>query len=124
MFLIEINTSFVGYHYWKEAPPEFSFLKNVHRHVFHVKVIKKVEHAERDIEFIDLKRKVDDYIQNSWKEATFPDSCETIAENIGKPFEASAVTVLEDGENGATWFRPISLFDSIRDEKNMKEEDE
>lgn len=48
-----------GTHYWKDCPiEEVSFLRNNHRHMFHIKAYKEVFHDDRDVEFIWLKRKM------------------------------------------------------------------
>lgn len=84
-----------------------SWLANEHRHMFHFKVAIEVTHNDRDIEFIILKR---------WLENLYGDgilqlnhmSCEMIAEalyekiNARYPGRAVEITVSEDGENGAT----------------------
>jgi hypothetical protein len=36
MSRIQVRTSFVGVHQWKDAPDEVAFLRNLHRHVFKV----------------------------------------------------------------------------------------
>lgn len=98
---IVINLQFEGIHQWKNCNIEdVIFLKNPHRHIFHVELIKKVNHNDREIEIIMLKRKILDYIglqpvnlENQ--------SCEDIAENLYKYFNAYSVKVTEDGENGA-----------------------
>jgi len=44
-----------GVHYWEDCPiPEVAFLKNLHRHIFHIKAMKTVQHNDRDIEIIML----------------------------------------------------------------------
>ena len=48
---IYIQTQFTGYHRWDDAPDCVAFLRNTHRHVFHVKVTVPVQHNDRAIEF-------------------------------------------------------------------------
>jgi len=85
---------------------DVSFLASVHRHVFHFKVQISVEHNDRDIEFIQLKR---------WCERQYDTnvlsfnhkSCEMLAEELGEKILATypgrelTITVSEDNENGA-----------------------
>lgn len=97
-----ITTQFVGFHRWKDATGEQSFLKDWHRHVFHVKLSVLVTDSNREVEFIDLKNKVDDFLQRRLSQGKFEYSCEQIAEQLLKYFQAHEVTVSEDGENGAT----------------------
>lgn len=95
--------TFEGFHRWPDAPDEVAFLRDAHRHVFHVEVRVPVEHDERDVEFILLKRHVLDLIAGIQLDGTCGDwSCETWARVILNATGASSVTVSEDGENGAT----------------------
>lgn len=85
---------------------DVSFLANPHRHIFHFNVAIQVFHNDREIEFIQFKR----WLENLYKgilELNFK-SCEMIADDL---YEAIAsrypnrdieITVSEDGENGAT----------------------
>jgi len=66
---------------------DVSFLGYPHRHIFHFKVAIQVFHNDRDIEFIQFKR----WLENSFRDGVMQldhKSCE--------------ITVSEDGENGAT----------------------
>ena len=54
-----------GIHNWPDAKnvfPEVKFLSDPHRHMFHVTCKKRVNHDDRDIEFIIFKRDVRDYL--------------------------------------------------------------
>ena len=111
---IFITTQFEGFHRWKDAPEEVKFLRDIHRHIFHVKVTASVSHAERDIEFILFKREVEDII-NKIKEGQYhlteqplnDWSCETWAKAIlftlrHKGYNNKMICEFsEDGENGA-----------------------
>lgn len=107
-----VSTQFIGYHRWSSAPKEVSFLQNLHRHVFHVKVRIEQFHAERDVEYLMFQRALNEYVRAHRFAETA--SCETMAEEIltwvtltygtGENYLRSrrcAVTVSEDGENGA-----------------------
>jgi hypothetical protein len=83
---------------------DVSFLASPHRHIFHFRVSIDVFHNDRDIEFIQFKR----WLENLYKgtlELNFK-SCEMIADDlylqIAARFPNRAVTieVSEDGENG------------------------
>ena len=100
-----VTTSFVGFHYWEQAPEEVAFLRNVHRHVFHVKATVDVSHSDRDVEFFILKRNLNIYCQK-FEGTTFTYSCEQLAAFLGDWLQADnfvvrSVEVSEDGENGA-----------------------
>lgn len=85
---------------------DVSFLANPHRHIFHFNVAIQVFHNDRDIEFIQFKR----WLENLYKEDTLQldtKSCEMISDEL---YEAIAIrypdrnieiNVSEDNENGA-----------------------
>ena len=85
---------------------DVSFLATPHRHIFHFRVWIDVVHNDRDIEFIQFKR----WLENLYKEETLKldyKSCEMIAEDLylqiaGRyPGRGVWIEVSEDGENGA-----------------------
>lgn len=123
---IFVTTKIPGFHRYPEAPAEVSFLKNLHRHLFGVRVEIEVFDDDREIEFFMLKQDVEhkaDYLINTKFENSF--SCEMIAidllEWLGDSYPVPekylkntegvcgirsrdrriTVTVDEDGENGA-----------------------
>jgi hypothetical protein len=84
---------------------DVSFLGHPHRHIFHFKVSIEVFHDDRDIEFIQFKR----WLENLYKEGTLAldyKSCEMIAEDlyaqiaVRYPNRTVIIDVSEDGENG------------------------
>ena len=84
---------------------DVSFLGYPHRHTFHFKVQIQVTHNDRDIEFIQFKR----WLENLYKEdilALDYKSCEMIADdlylhiNSKYPGRFVVIDVAEDGENG------------------------
>jgi hypothetical protein len=91
---------------------DVSFLASPHRHIFHFRVSIDVFHNDRDIEFIQFKRWLENLYSSSngnnsileldWK------SCEMIADDLylqiaGRyPGRAITIEVSEDGENGCT----------------------
>jgi hypothetical protein len=100
---IFITTQFEATHQWKLCPfPEVSFLKDPHRHMFHVRLEKVVHHDDRDVEFIMLKREVTAFVRLSYEGKDLGSmSCEVIAGELMEAFDACRVEVSEDGENGA-----------------------
>lgn len=108
---IWIRTGFIGFHQWLEAPEEVAYLRNLHRHVFGVKVTAKVTHRDRDIEFHILKKATDavlvDLKAMLEKDGYTSLSCEEMAVFIHeglkhKGFDSvSVVEVDEDRECGA-----------------------
>jgi hypothetical protein len=95
-----------GFHNYPNAPPSVAFLKNVHRHMFHIKVKIEQFHDDRDIEYIMFKRWLNAEI-NLKENEQLSKSCEMIAKDIldkiNKNYigRAVIVKVMEDGENGA-----------------------
>jgi hypothetical protein len=84
---------------------DVSFLASPHRHIFHFRVWIDVFHNDRDIEFIQFKR----WLENLYKSATLAldyKSCEMIADDLYTqiaaryPDRAVWIEVSEDGENG------------------------
>ena len=86
---------------------DVSFLGYPHRHIFHFTVAIQVFHNDRDIEFIQFKR----WLENSFKSGVMQldyKSCEMICDDLYEfianryPDRDIEITVSEDGENGAT----------------------
>ena len=97
-----------GIHRWAKCPIEqVAFLRNYHRHIFHISAVKKVNHDDRDVEFIQLSHRVKQYLIDSyWNEKTmccfFADnSCEMLARQLMDEFDLLQCEVNEDGEGGA-----------------------
>ena len=103
---IWVTLQFEGYHSWPDAPMRSAFLRNEHRHMFHVKLYQKVTHLDRDVEFIELKNKLQDFITRTWPGGQLGSiSCEMIATHILSNFGGERCDVSEDGENGALVIR-------------------
>jgi hypothetical protein len=101
---IWITTQFEAFHCWENCPHEdVSFLRDRHRHIFHVKLTVPVTHSDRDVEFIRFKREVNDFLRDMWPDGELGSmSCEMIGAVILDHFQdASVVEVSEDNENGA-----------------------
>ena len=87
---------------------DVSFLASPHRHIFHFKVHIEVFHDDRDIEFIQFKRWLENlYSSNQGVLSLDYKSCEMIADDLylqiadRYPGRAVWIEVAEDGENGA-----------------------
>ena len=85
---------------------DVSFLGTPHRHIFHFRVWIDVVHSDRDIEFIQFKR----WLENLYKEGTIQldyKSCEMMSDDLylqiaaRYPERSVWIEVSEDGENGA-----------------------
>ena len=85
---------------------DVSFLGTPHRHIFHFRVWIDVLHNDRDIEFIQFKR----WLENLYRDGTLQldyKSCEMMSDDLylkiaeRYPDRAVWIEVAEDGENGA-----------------------
>ena len=91
---------------------DVSFLASPHRHMFHFNVAIQVFHNDRDIEFIQFKRWLDN-LYTGVLELNFK-SCEMISDDLYQqianryPDRDIHITVSEDGENGATIYYNVS----------------
>lgn len=92
---------FEAEHRWRDAPDSVPFLRSYHRHEFHVKLGREVQELNREIEFITLKRDVKKWIDDHWTNEKLHLSCEQMAHELRRQFQACYVEVSEDGENGA-----------------------
>lgn len=108
---VVVKVQVEGMHRWEACPfEEVKFLRNPHRHIFHITCKKAVEHNDRDIEIILLKRAVQNYLTTTRFDSGIGclnfgnSSCEDIAEVLINEFNLTACQVLEDGENGAESF--------------------
>ena len=86
---------------------DVSFLATLHRHIFHFEVTIEVFHTNRDIEFIQFKR----WLENQYSQnilALDYKSCEMISDDLYEviatryPDRNIVIQVSEDNENGAT----------------------
>lgn len=99
---IWIRFTFEGFHRWRNAPDEVAFLRDRHRHLFHVRVEWLVQHADRDREFFIEQRKAQQAVNRLQQEADCEEwSCEQWAFRIMEETDAWSVEVSEDGENGS-----------------------
>jgi len=93
---------------------DVSFLASPHRHIFHFRVWIDVFHNDRDIEFIQFKRWLENlysgtgpYNENRVLELNYK-SCEMIADDLyvqiaqRYPNRCVIIEVSEDGENGCS----------------------
>lgn len=86
---------------------DVSFLGYPHRHKFHFRVAISVTHNDRDIEFIQFQR----WLENLYKEDVIQldyKSCEMMSDDLFDQISAKypgrdvKIEISEDGENGAT----------------------
>ena len=85
---------------------DVSFLGYPHRHIFHFKVAIEVFHDDRDIEFIQFKRWIEDMYSEGTLKLDYK-SCEMMSDDLyvaitkRYPGRKIEIDVSEDGENGS-----------------------
>tara|TARA_B100000941_G_scaffold230754_1_gene173167 strand:- start:230 stop:673 length:444 start_codon:yes stop_codon:yes gene_type:complete len=95
---------------------DVSFLGYPHRHIFHFKVAIQVFHDDRDIEFIQFKRWIEDMYSEGTLKLDYK-SCEMISDDLyvqitkKYPGRNVEIDVSEDGENGshAVYEQPVPV---------------
>jgi hypothetical protein len=104
--MVYCTLQFEATHNWPECPfEEVSYLRVEHRHVFHIKAYKWVNHDDRDVEFIMLKHRIQEYLNETYPNHKFgKKSCEMLGRELAEKFDLCQVDVSEDGENGAVFF--------------------
>lgn len=86
---------------------DVSFLASPHRHIFHFKVQMEVFHNDREVEFIQLKRELENLYSSNTLQLNYK-SCEMIAEDLADyilakyPDRKIVIDISEDGENGCS----------------------
>jgi hypothetical protein len=87
---------------------DVSFLANPHRHIFHFRVWLSVTHNDRDVEFIQFKRWLEQLYSSTQGVLSLDHkSCEMMSDDlydtISKKYPGREVwiEVSEDGENGS-----------------------
>lgn len=70
--------TFEGLHKYPNAPDEVKDLRDLHRHIFHIRFQTTVTHADRELEFFLVKHAIESSLN------TFPNySFESNAKNLG-----------------------------------------
>ena len=93
---------------------DVSFLGYPHRHIFHFKIQIEVFHNDRDIEFIQFQRWLENLYNKGTLELDFM-SCEMISDDlydqISERYTGRSITinVSEDNENGCRIYYPAKL---------------
>lgn len=108
---ITVQFQVEGIHCYPEAGtnPELedvSFLQYPHRHMFHFTVSAEVNHNNRDIEFIQLKRACLELFDQNFIDAnnhSCEDLCDMLFVHLDQryPDRMWEIKCFEDGENGA-----------------------
>ena len=87
---------------------DVSFLANPHRHIFHFRVWLSVTHNDRDVEFIQFKRWLEQLYSSTQNTLSLDHkSCEMMSDELYDtisqkyPSREVWIEVSEDGENGS-----------------------
>jgi hypothetical protein len=105
-----------GIHFYPQALEDpkladVSFLGYPHRHIFHFEVQLEVFHDDRDIEFIQVKRALEEVYSTGTLELNHK-SCEMISDDLAIWIKAKwpkrdlKIIVSEDNENGSITHYP------------------
>lgn len=97
-----MRLEFEGFHRWPQAPSDVAYLRDRHRHVFHIEARFAVDHDNRAVEFIQFKGEMLEWLRNRFPGNELgTKSCEQIAGLLLEAFALQSCAVFEDGENGA-----------------------
>lgn len=99
------NNVVEGFHQYKDAPSQVSFLRNPHRHLFMIECTFQVSHQDREIEIFIMQNKIDRFLRNTYGTPCIFGgmSCEHIAQAIIEHLiddGCVSVIVREDGLGG------------------------
>lgn len=115
---IKVSNVKEGYHFYKDAPEEVSFLRNTHRHLFKVYSTIEVFSNDRELEFFCVQREIDKLLTTLFDTNT-NNSCEFMCmyliENLQLKYGTHRryiIEVSEDGENSAIVDTEISTVTS------------
>jgi len=108
MMYLFVTFTFEGFHKYSQAPTKVSYLRSIHRHLFHVKVYIPVDDlSSRELEFIMVKNSIQSKLP-VYVNINDTGSCEDICRKISYMCNTlynliCPVEVSEDGENGALY---------------------
>lgn len=101
---IVVRLTFEGFHRWPGAPDHRAYLRDSHRHLFHVEARVEVHHDDRELEFHDVQGFLREVLPHGDLGAR---SCEMLARELVNAITRRygerrvRVGVFEDGEVGA-----------------------
>lgn len=115
LILAVVTCRFSAVHRWPEAPAEGPawHLSNAHRHEFHVRAELVQRHADRDVEYLTVKERLENFCAAQYHHKDLGRrSCEDLAAEVAGHLTllghtVSEVQVLEDGENGTRLVLPV-----------------
>jgi hypothetical protein len=119
---VTARTRCIGFHRWPAAPEHRAYLRDRHRHEFHIAATVLAGHGDRAVEFHDLAADLARHVWSLAERTLLPDaydfgerSCEALAEGLAALLQDQGqqplvVTVSEDGQHDGTWW-------AIRDAK-------
>lgn len=127
---IVVSLQIEGFHCWPQAFPAVDYLRDRHRHIFHITCKKNVDGIiDREIEIIEFKRKIQRFLLHNFGNKNLTNStessycefgslsCESIAQFLLKSFDLEYCLVLEDAENGSEVLKNHSLVHKLSELK-------
>lgn len=116
MNTIIIKTDHEFVHRYAKAPADVDFLRSWHRHRLYITVEMEVFHEERELEFIMVRRALDNAITDGTIDLNYVEkSCETVCKEIcaflceSYGSRRMIVTAMEDNENGGKYYHLCSM---------------
>ena len=109
MMMITVKAQKKGCHCYPDAPEEVAFLRDMHRHVFHVEAEIQVFRDDRELEFFIVQKQLESILDEIFGENILSMSCEFIAVSVrlkllerfpGVTHRRVNVRVSEDAECG------------------------
>jgi hypothetical protein len=99
---IAVRTEYQAFHRYANAPDDVDFLREWHRHLFKVEARFTIN-GDRELEFFQIKKLLDQFIGEAYRDRRIDKSCECMAEEILSKFSpyCCEVSIYEDGENGS-----------------------
>ena len=104
---VVVQFSVVGMHCWPDAPDDYAYLRDMHRHTFAVRVVASEDDGPRSIEINELQDRLRVAFTRLLSHGQLSNaSVEEMAEELMRcgwlsKCDHVAVEVLEDGINGA-----------------------
>ncbi len=105
-----VKLTVLGLHCWPKAAevmPEVAYLANLHNHHFEITCKKRVSEDDRQIELIQFRLEVEDYLKRNFYDEIYKCcnfkamSCEHICKDLQEAFDLDYVSVWEDESVGA-----------------------
>jgi hypothetical protein len=118
-----VEFDYEGEHFWKDAPPPHMFLSNPHRHIFHFHVAFEVQHDNRAVEILELRRTCIELLERHYLKDGILQflnmSCEMIATDLRYMVKEryDPVLITMSGASISTYRRPLECKVGVYEDK-------